>query len=224
MVGLLSDADHARVTAAVEAAEAQTAGEIVTAVAERSDAYHDAALHWAVLAMLAVPAAFALRPGWATAMCELVADGWTALPAGAPYLLVLILSALVFLLVRLLLAAMTLRMALTPGATRTRRVRRQALALFRVGAERRTRGRTGVLIYLSLLERRAEIVADSAIHDRVDEGVWGEAMAALLTDVRRGCPADGMIAAIGLVGAVLAEHFPRERNDINELPDRLVEP
>ena len=221
---MISDVDHTRVTAAVTAAEAGSAGEIVTAVAARSDGYHDAALHWAVLAMLGVPAVFALRPDWAARLCEAVAGGWAAAPAGAPFLLVLLLSTLAFLAVRLLLAATPLRMALTPGATKTRRVRRQALALFRVGAERRTRGRTGVLIYLSIAERRAEIVADSAIHAIVAQDVWGEAMAALLGEVRAGRPADGLIAAIGRVGAVLAEHFPREENDVNELPDRLIEP
>ena len=224
MVSLISHHDHRRVSDAVEAAERHTAGEIVTAVAARSDAYHDAALHWAVLAMLGVPAVFALRPGWATALWEAVAGGWSAVPAGAPYVLVLALGTLTFLIVRLLLSRMPLRMALTPGATKTRRVRRQALALFRVGAERRTRGRTGVLIYLSVAERRAEIVADAAIHAKVAENVWGEAMAALLADVRAGRVADGLVAAVGKVGAVLAEHFPTEENDVNELPDRLVEP
>ena len=221
---MIPPADHARVTAAVEAAESHTAGEIVTAVAARSDAYHDAALHWAVLAMLAVPAVFALWPSWAERVYAPFTSGWTAAPAGAPFLTVLVLSTLVFLLVRLLLAYKPLRMAVTPGATKTRRVRRQALALFRVGAERRTRGRTGVLIYLSIAERRAEIVADAAIHAKVAEDVWGAAMAALLVEVRAGRPADGLIAAVAQVGMVLAEHFPRAEDDVNELPDRLIEP
>lgn len=221
---MISDDDHARVSAAVAAAEARTAGEIVTAVAARSDAYHDAALHWAVLAMLAVPALFTLRPCWAERVYAPFTSGWTAAPAGAPFLTGLVLSTLVFLLTRLLLASVPLRMALTPGATKTRRVRRQALALFRVGAERRTRGRTGVLIYLSVAERRAEIVADAAIHARVAEDVWGTAMAALLVEVRAGRPADGLIAAVAQVGTVLAEHLARAEDDVNELPDRLVEP
>ena len=221
---MISHVDHRRVSNAVKAAETRTAGEIVTAVAARSDAYHDAALHWAVLAMLAVPAVLAVKPAWALRPIGVFTGGWSAVPAGAPYLLVLVLATLAFLLIRLLLAPDRLRMAVTPGATKTRRVRRQALALFRVGAERRTRGRTGVLIYLSVAERRAEIVADAAIHAKVTEDVWGEAMAALLAEVRAGRPADGLIAAVAKVGMVLAEHFPREDDDVNELPDRLIEP
>jgi uncharacterized protein len=223
MVTLLSEADHARVTAAVATAERGSAGEIVTALAAQSDSYHDAALHWAILAMLAVPALLAWRPSWASAMWDAVAGSWSAHPAGAPFMVALVGIALAFLLARLLLAYKPLRLALTPGATKTRRVRRQALALFRVGAERRTRGRTGVLIYLSLAERRAEIIADAAIHDHVPEDVWADAMAALLGPVRGGRAADGLVAAVEVVGAVLAEHAPREGNDVNEIPDRLVE-
>jgi putative membrane protein len=215
--------DQARVTAAVLAAEAATAGEIVTVVAARSDKYHDAALHWAVLAMLLVPAMLAWRPDWAMRASGLFGDGWTLPAAGVPFVAALIAMTLAFLLVRLLLSFEPLRLALTPGWTKTRRVRRQAVALFRVGAERRTRGRTGVLIYLSLAEHRAEIIADAAIHDQVAEDVWAEAMAALLGPVRDGRAGDGLAAAVARVGAVLTEHFPREERDVNEIPDRLIE-
>ena len=112
---------------------------------------------------------------------------------------------------------------MTPGATKGRRVRRRAIALFRAAAESRTVGRTAVLIYLSLAEHRAEIVADSAIAAQVSPETWGEAMAAMLIHIRAGDLAEGMIAAVGKVGAVLAEHFPRAENDRNELPDRLIE-
>ena len=57
----LTDHDRMAVTQAVAAAELTTNGEIVTVVAGRSDAYHDVALHWAVLAMLLVLAP--ARPG-----------------------------------------------------------------------------------------------------------------------------------------------------------------
>ena len=80
-----------------------------------------------------------------------------------------------------------------------------------------------MLLYLSIDEHRAEIIADSAIHSRVDPSVWGEAMAALISAVRDGRPADGMANAVKQIGLVLAEHFPRSAGDTNELPDRLIE-
>ena len=72
-------------------------------------------------------------------------------------------------------------------------------------------------------ERRAEIVADEAIASRVSDEVWGEAMAAMLAQIRAGHLAEGMAAAVERVGAVLAQHFPRAEDDVNELPDRLIE-
>jgi putative membrane protein len=118
---------------------------------------------------------------------------------------------------------MPLRLALTPGATKTRRVRRRAIMLFKAAAERRTSGRTGILIYLSMGEHRAEIVGDEAITAVTTPETWGEAMAALVSEVKQDRPADGIIAAIGLIGAVLAEHFPRDAADKNEIPDKLIE-
>ena len=74
-----------------------------------------------------------------------------------------------------------------------------------------------------MAERRAEIIADEAIAAKVGPEVWGDAMHALLTEVRQGRVADGMVAAVEQVGAVLSQHFPRGADDVNELPDRLIE-
>ena len=116
-----------------------------------------------------------------------------------------------------------LKFWLIPPPVKARRVLARAITCFKVGAERRTHGRTGILIYLSMREHRAEIVADAAITSKVSSEVWGEAMAAMLPEIRAGRIADGMVAAVERVGAVLAEHFPRAEDDTNELPDRLIE-
>ena len=220
----LTQHDHKLVTAAVTEAERASAGEIVVVAAARSDAYHDVALHYALLGMLVVPALLALLPqrwvdraaGWLM--------GWNAgFSRAALMLALLVLLALAFLLVRLLLINMKLRMALTPGATKTRRVHRRAVELFRAGCELNTRGRTGILIYLSLAEHRAEILADKAIAEKVEPEVWGEAMTGLVDEVKAGRPGEGLAKVVASVGVVLAQHLPPEAQNPNELPDRLVE-
>jgi putative membrane protein len=220
----MSVEDHARVTAAVAQAEGASDGEIVTIVAPRSDAYHDVGLHYAVLAMLLVPALLGVIPqGWIDWGLGQFA-GWNeGVARWVAMAILFVLLTLMFLAVRFALAYMPLRMALTPGATKERRVRRRAIELFKVGAERRTMGRTGVLLYLSLLEHRAEIVADEAIASRVEPDVWGEAMAVLVENVKAGRAGDGMALAVEKIGAVLTQHFPKSSADINELPDRLIE-
>jgi putative membrane protein len=102
-------------------------------------------------------------------------------------------------------------------------VRRRALAVFRAAAERRTAGRTGIRIYLSMDEHRAEIIGDEAITSVTTAETWGEAMADLIAHVRQGRVADGMVAAINDIGVVLSEHFPRSAEDKNEIPDKLIE-
>ena len=220
----LTDQDHAKVSAAIAAAEASSDGEIVVAATEISDPYHDVALHWAVLVLFAVLAWAAVCPTCLTWWFDLVFGGWRAEPTlGELLMLLMVLAVLKFTAVLLILKYMPLRLALTPGATKQRRVRRRAISIFKAGAERRTVGRTGILIYLSMAEHRAEIVADEAIVKVTDGSTWGEAMAALIEQVRAGRPADGMVAAIEIVGEVLAEHFPRSSNDTNEIPDKLIE-
>jgi putative membrane protein len=220
----LTPDDHAKVSAAVTAAEARTDGEIVTIVARESDAYHDVGLHYAVLAMLLLLAGLAAFPGVLDAIHGLVGDPWTEhVTTSAALTIATFLAAVTFLAVRYLLAIRPLRMALTPHAAKARRVRRRALTLFRAAAEQRTRAATGVLLYLSLDEHRAELIADAAIHGRVSEDVWGHAMAALIAAVKDGRPGDGMAVAVAEIGVVLAQHFPRSAGDTNELPDRLIE-
>jgi putative membrane protein len=224
MVMQLSEADHDKVSAAISAAEAKSNGEIVAVATPISDAYHDVALHWALVPLFAVLAWAAWRPTALIWWYNFLIGGWEPDPTLSQLLtLLIVFAALKFTVALLILKWMPLRLALTPGSTKQRRVRRRAVTVFKAAAERRTVGRTGVLIYLSMAERRAEIVADEAILKVTDEHTWGEAMAALISEVREGRPAEGICAAIDRVGVVLAEHFPRSADDTNEIPDKLIE-
>ncbi|MEJ7933147.1 hypothetical protein WG907_02625 [Sphingobium sp. AN558] len=220
----LTEADHDLVGAAVGQAEAHTSGEIVTIVACRSDSYHDVGLSWAAAAVFVALAFAAAFPAEVRGLLSMLLRDWEHELADWKLLTGLLgLLILKFLVVRYLLAIMKLRMLVTPKATKARRVRRRAILLFRTAAEARTRGRTGVLIYLSLDEHRAEIVADHAIDEKVAPEVWGDAMIALVGHVRDGRPGEGLAEAVRQVGIILAAHFPRDNDDINELPDRLIE-
>jgi putative membrane protein len=220
----LTAAERDRVTTAVVEAERGTDGEIVTIITDRSDAYHDTGLHYAVLAMLLAVALAAIWPQLIEGPIAMVHGGWASEPdLHLSFLALMILLAIVFLVVRYALAWMPLRFALTPKGTKARRVRRRAIRYFKVGAEQRTVQRVGILLYLSTGERMAEIVADAAIHAKVPPETWGDAMAALVAEVRAGRPAEGMAAAVARIGIVLGEHFPKTPGDINELPDRLIE-
>jgi putative membrane protein len=220
----LSAEDHARITEAVTQAEHHTAGEIVTVLADRSDGYSDVQLAWAALAALLKLLGFALLPALPLTVADAVMGTWNTQwhPQGI-FVLASFAAALAFAVVWLVQQWDAVRFALIPGPIRARRVQHRALRAFRLSAERRTRGRTGILIYVSMREHRAEIIADQTIAEKVDPDVWGDALHALLLELKQGRTADGMIAAVAKVGAVLSNHLPIASDDANELPDRLIE-
>ncbi len=221
---VMSDADHAKVSAAVHGVEQGTSGEIVTIIADHSDRYLDVALWWSITASVLALAAVAGFPDVYARLMGWLSNGWLDDPTPGEMLeFALAIVVVIFVVTRLLLQWIPLRMMVTPGIVKSRRVRRRAVRYFKVGAERRTSGRTGILIYLSMIEHRAEIVADEAIHSVVPPEKWGEAMVDMLKEVREGRLADGMIAAVRDVGVILTENFPRADDDKNELPDRLIE-
>ena len=194
----LSTSDHERVSAAIAAAEAGTSGEILAVAADQSDAYHDVGLHYAVAVLFLVLGYFAWRPAALDHWWSLL-SGWSAAPTIRELLTLLLgFALLAFIVVLFVMKITPLRIALTPGPTKTRRVRRRSVILFKTAAERRTVGRTGILIYLSIRERRAEIVGDEAITAKVAPDEWADAMAALLAGVRDGRLGDGMFAAIDI--------------------------
>lgn len=220
----LTDADRDRVSQAVSRAEELSSGEIVTILADSSDPYADVALVWSMLAALLALSVLAVFPGHYLGLVDRVLGRWE--PQWHPrqiLALAAIVAALKFAGVWLIQLWRPLRLLLVPAPVKQARVHARAVTCFKVGAERRTHGSTGILIYLSLAEHRAEIVADAAIAGKVRPEVWGGAMAAMLAEIRAGRIGEGLAVAVEQVGAVLAEHFPRSANDRNELPDRLIE-
>jgi len=223
-VSHVSDADHDIVTAAVAAAEERTSGEIVTVIAAQSNDYDDVALVWAsVIAFLAM-SVIALFPEFYRGLYDNITGGWGHELTPNQWLgTVIAIGVLKWIGVWVILLWRPLRLWLTPRAILAGRVRARAIELFKVGTEAKTLGRTGVLLYVSLREHRADIVADEAIAAKVAPEVWGDAMASLIELVRKGKPGEGMAEAVRQMGKVLAEHFPRGSENPNELPDRLIE-
>lgn len=223
-VSHVSAADHDLVTAAVATAEARTSGEIVTVIAAQSNDYDDVALVWASLIAFLAMSVIALFPDFYQGLYDRLTGGWGhGLTANQWLGVVIAVGVLKWIAMWLILLWRPLRLWLTPRAILAGRVRARAIDLFKVGAEAKTLGRTGILLYLSLREHRADIVADEAIASKVPAEVWGDAMAALIERVRAGRPGEGMAEAVAYMGVILAEHFPRGSENPNELPDRLIE-
>ena len=220
---LFNDADRLRIAAAIAAAEAGTAGEIVVIINTRAHRYAATMLAAAVLAAFTLPF-FAVLLGWTPS--ALFPD-WDALDAVTRERRAIegfaAVQALAFVGVLALVAGLRLDRALTPRGLRRDRVHHAAMMQFRARGLTSTQGRTGVLLYLDEPEHVAEVIADEAVFTRVAADEWGETIAALVTGIKQGRAADGLVAAIERAGAVLAAHLPVHASDVNELPDALIE-
>ena len=217
------------IEAAVVEAEARTRGEIFCVVAPQVSDYREVVLAWAAGVALLGPALLLLG-GVQVAVPDLL-GGWTAVQVGGiaqravreALTGAIVLQGVLFVIVALLVAVPAVRRVLTPAGLKRRRVHERAQEVFLSRNLQATRERTGVLIFVALEERCAEILADEGIASRVDPGVWAEAVGALTAGMKRGAPAEGFTAAIGLCGAVLAEHFPPGDDNPDELSNALVE-
>ncbi|MBD2841263.1 TPM domain-containing protein [Erythrobacter rubeus] len=220
----LTEEQHEIVSNAVREAELTTSGEIVTVLADRSDGYTDVALWWAIAGSFTIMSLFAALPQPFLDFWDSLSGGWRdEWSIGQLASMTIALGLIVFIAIMLFQMWQPLKFFAVPNPVKTTRVHEQAIKHFKVGAERRTHGRTGVLIYLSMSEHRAEIVADEPIAAKVSPEVWGEAMGDMLVEIKAGRIAEGMAVGVRDVGFVLSQHFPRAKDDENELPDRLIE-
>ena len=198
----ISAQDRERISAAILNAESRTSGEIVCVLARESTDATALPILLAALAALFLP--------W-----PLVA--LTTMPVN----LILLLQLMAFFGLGALLCLPRVRVALVPRAARRAMAHRVAMEQFMIRGIGRKADRTGVLIFVSLAERYARIVADRAIADCVSNRQWQEAVDALIAHTRHGRVADGFIAAIEQCGRVMGENFPRSETSRGELPDRI---
>ncbi|MEH3118603.1 MAG: hypothetical protein PGN25_13680 [Methylorubrum populi] len=199
---ILSGPERDRIAVAIGRAEAGTSGEIVVLVAARAGLYRSPGLALALAVGLAVP--------WPLIRLTALSAGEIALVQAAAVLGTLLLT-----------LNERLRIALTPRHWRRERAHAAARREFLGHGLTGTRGRTGVLIYVALAERYAEIVADQGVRARIEDERWCAIVSDLLGAAGRDALGDGLVAAVERVGAVLAAALPGGRGD-NELPNRVI--
>lgn len=203
-MALLSQAEAKEVEAAIAAAEARSAGELVVAVLPRSDNYD------LTRGMAAA--------GWTLATTLLVQHS----AAYMPTLWLLLAQVPVALVWWYVFGAQRFLRLFLFREEAARAVRRRAMQLFAERGVYRTRDRSGLLIVLSELEHRVEILGDEGIHRAIGTTGWEEHARTLVQGVRAGRTKDSLIQVIERFGEVLEETFPRRPDDTNELPDTIV--
>jgi putative membrane protein len=198
----ISEHDRERIADAIRAAEARTSGEIVCVLAESSSDAIGLPILLATIAALAVP--------W-------VLMAATALSVRS----ILVLQVITFIVLALVLCLPQIRVALLPRRARRVLAHRVAVEQFSIRGIARKKDRNGILIFVSLAEHYARIIADIGIASKVPHAQWQGAVDALVANCGHGRVADGFISAIEVCESVLATHFPHTADSKDELPDRI---
>lgn len=202
-MGLISEADRTRISAAIACAERTTSGEIVCVIAGESDSYLYAPYMVAALLALLVPWPLIFFTWW-------------------PVQWIYALQLAAFLAILAILMPRAMRIRLIPKSLQRTRAHRRAVEQFLVQNLHTTGGRTGVLIFISVAERYAEILADQGINAKVQPGVWQDIVDRMTAKIGQGRTADGFVEAIAAVGKLLEAHFPPGSVDPDELPNHLI--
>lgn len=197
----ISKDEHEAVSAAIREAERKTCGQIVCVLAHASSAYGYIPLLWASVLALISPWPLIYFTPWSVQRIFLV-------------------QLAVYLIAALLFSFLPVRLALVPRSMKRARAHRAALEQFVLRGITRTTNRCGILVFVSLAEHYARIVADEGIAEKVPQGEWQDAVDTLTAHIHDREIAAGFIAAVERCGAVLAAHAPPDGSP-NELPDRL---
>jgi putative membrane protein len=201
---MISQAEKARIIEAITVAEAKTAGELFCVIAHASSGYSLVPVAWAALVALAAPAPLIYLTTW---------------PAGLIYLVQLA----AFVVTAAVFSLPAIRFRVVPNQAMRERAHVEAMRQFLAQGMHLTEHRTGVLVFVSVAEHYAEIVADSGINAKVAPAVWQDAVNAAVAAIREGRIGDGLVAAVERCGAVLAEHFPPGAINRDEVPNKVVE-
>jgi putative membrane protein len=202
---LLTDDDKKAISAAIEKAEKGTSGEIVFAVSDTSDRYPDASIQGALAGTAVATAVYLALP----VPHEIGLLLWTQLISFAFFYAVFL--------------RLPWRRWFVPGRISEARVRDAALMEFFSSGLYNTRESNGVLVYLSLFERRVVVLGDKGIHEKMGAERWDQVRNLIIDGIRSGRAREGVIAAVEACGKTLAEHFPFRSDDTNELSNVVID-
>lgn len=207
----LSEDDRRTITAAVKAAEKQTAGEIVPMIVTASYHYPMADVIGGVT--LALPTTLLLTPP---------IGGWFWLGSWNLWLFLGIFTLLFVTGLAIVRRIPALKRIFISKREIDAEVEEAAVTHFFKKGIHRTDEETGVLIFISLFEHRVWILADRGINRKVDPGQWSAIVEDVVQGIRQKRAGEAIAAAVTTVGRLLAEHFPVRDDDRDELTNLIV--
>jgi putative membrane protein len=203
--------DKERLEAAIRDAESTTSGEIVPYIVGRSDEYPEAALRAGMLVSSLVLFSFSLLDYTSSTWMK-----YSITQVGLFTIAGFLFGAGIVLIIP------SLRLLFVHHRRIDLRVNERARLAFFAEKVSTTRDRTGILIFLSLLERRVIVLGDDGINAKVEQREWDAIVAMIVSGIRSGRPSEGLLSAIKACGSLLAtDDLPRRSGDTNELSDTI---
>ncbi len=204
--------DKARIAKAITLAEAKTSAEIIAIVTRKSDDYRFIALLWAALIALAIPFILIFFPQM---------TGWSF--SFQPPENIYFIQIFSFVALAIFFQWEPVRIFCTPSFIQKKRAHNYAMEQFISQGLYQTSQRRGVLIFVSVLERYIEVIADKEVFEKVDGTVWQEVITLMTQEIDKDQPGEAFIKAITLCGDILSQTFPPDTHNKNELPNHLIE-
>lgn len=204
----LSQNDIQRVSQAVQEAETKTSGEIVPVIVQRSSTVGHVPL--ALTLLFLVAALFVEFPTKDLLFIRPWIYVW-------PFLAVTF-----FFLAQFFSRSTRIQRMLTPNQDEVAQVYQRAQLEFYLNRVNMTTSSTGILIFISVMERRAVILADQGIAQKIPQETWQKIVNSLTFKLRKGQWSPGLLTAIHDCGEILTTHFPIESHTKNELSNQLV--
>ena len=208
----LTDDERKQVEDAVKAAEKQTAGEIVVMIISSSYQYPVANVIGA--AAFALPLALVSTP---------LTGSWLWIGTQNMWLFLAFLSVFFILFHEIIKHTIWLKRVFISQREIDDEVEEAAVTQFFDQGLYRTRDETGVLVLISVFERRVWVLADRGINTRVAEGQWDDIVSTITDGIKQQRPADAICAAVEKIGDLLQTHFPIKPDDSDELKNLIIE-
>lgn len=201
----MTEEEKEKIRAAVQNAERKTSGEFITVLARRSDSYFFIPIIYAALCVMVVLVPLIYIFSFINTR------------------LILDLQFLVFIVMYLIFQTESIKMKIVPKHMQNVRVFKLAMEQFLEQGVANTKDHSGVMFFVSMAERRVEIIADKGINEKVNKDAWQHIVDEFVENVRNDQMCPGFTTAIEKCGNLMAEHYPIQPDDKNELGDSLIE-
>lgn len=215
----LDDDGIKRISECVRQAESKTSGEIFVAAAKESARYSFCELIFSVVVSVLI---FCILLPFSEHIADFLKDRFWIVPE---WYIPAFYGITVFGMIAVIFYFANIPFIdrlIIPSKLQSRCVSRRAVQCFAENGVYKTKENSGILIFISLLERQVRIMADSGINKRISQDLWNLIADELAEGIGKGNCEEAIKTAVEKCGELLAQNFPAQNDNPDELPDNII--